>query len=68
MLPNQIFNYIDRMGRVIEGMSLLDRFFRRNKPELTKEELPEYLKNPNLAQFRKLFQNPEDEQNQDHIE
>ena len=68
MLPNQLFHYIDRMGRVIEGMSLLDRLFRRKKPGLTKEEIPEYLENPNLAQFRKLFPNSEDRQNQDHSE
>ncbi len=66
MLPNQLFQHIDRMGRVIEGMSLFDRLFRRKKPEQVKEELPEYLENPNLVQFRELFEKPEDRQNKDH--
>jgi hypothetical protein len=62
MLPNQIFHYIDRMSRVLESMSLFERFFRRKKTEPAGEELPEYLENPNLAPLRKLFQEPQGEQ------
>lgn len=57
MLPNQLFNQIGRMNRIIEGMSLLDRLFHRKKPEAAPEpELPDYLNHPNLGSFKKLFE------------
>lgn len=62
MLPNQIFNQIGHMNRIIQGISLLDRLFRRKAAEEpATPDLPDYLDNPNMAQFKKLFQDAENE-------